>query len=239
MCYLGDDMEFNWNDAEQAYFETASQEERRIAMANAFLARDWNAFEWILKKGINPNEVPYDMLWDSVRKQDVDAVRKLLAYGCNVHVIDDVAFRDAVRLGNMEIASILKEAGADVHAVNDEAMSLAAEQGDATMIRQLRAWGVPASGWKNDPLVRAAEGGSVESVKELIRLGATLEDEEGYFLPVRAAIRQNNEEMGKLIVRNMKKTDEVIAAIEESDAFLPDDWKQKIERWRLAVSLEG
>lgn len=230
-------MSFNWTQNEQEYFATASLEEKRIAMANAFIARDWMAFEWMMARGVNPNDVPYDMLWDAVRKEDLEAVKRLLAVNYNVHAIDDVAFRDAVRLGNMDIAKLLQAAGANVRAVNDESMSLAAERGDAVMIRQLRAWGVPAVGWKNDPLVRAAEVGSIESVKELLRLGATLEDEEGYYLPVRAAIRQNDEEMGKLIMKNLKKVDDVIDAMQLHEAFLPDDWKQMVDRWRLAIAL--
>jgi ankyrin repeat protein len=230
-------MDFSWSDDEKTYFLEASVEERRNAMANAFLARDWEAFQWMLGKGIHPNDVAYDMLWDAVRKQDEDAVRRLLALNYDVHRVDDVAFRDAVRLGNSTLAQLLKQAGADPRAVNDESMSLAAERGDVLMIRQLRSWGVPAEGWKNDPLVRATEAGSRDAVKELLRLGATLEDKEGHYLPVRAAIRRNDTDLGKLLLKHLKNIPDVLDKLEEASAFLPDDWRHRVERWRLALAM--
>ena len=231
-------MDFAWSDEEKSYFLEASKEERCNAMANAFLARDWDAFNWMLDKGIHPNDVPYDMVWDAVRKQDEEAVKRLLALQYDVHRVDDVAFRDAVRLGNSVLVQLLKQAGADPRAVNDESMSLAAERGDVAMIRQLRSWGVPVEGWKNDPLVRAAEAGSKEAVKELLRLGASLEDKEGHYLPVRAAIRRNDQDLGKILLKHLKNVPEVMEKLDDASAFLPEDWRHRIERWRLSMAMD-
>jgi ankyrin repeat protein len=232
-------MTFNWGESEKAYFNTATKEERNNALANAFLARDWGVFDWIVSQGVHPNEVSYDMLWDAVRKQDEDAVKRLLVLKYDVHRVDDVAFRDAVRLGYMSIAKLLHAAGADPHAVNDDAMSLAAQRGDVAMIRQLRSWGVMVSGWKNDPLIRAAEHGHLDAVKELIKQGAKVEDEEGFYLPLRAALRRNDDAMGRCLLKNLspKAIEDMLERFEDASAYLPEDWEPTIERWRLTINV--
>jgi Ankyrin repeats (3 copies) len=232
-------MQFIWGESERNYFlNESTSEEKQTALANAFVYKDWDAFEWIVSKGVKPNDVRYEMLWEAVQRQDVNAVSKLIAHGCDVHRVDDVAFRDAIRANNLEIAKMLREAGADIHAVNNEALSAAAENGHVQAVRLLCSWGVPATGFKNDPLIRAAEHGHTETAKELIRLGASVEDDAGNYLSLRAAIKQNNAEVGVLILGKLANVEEALESLGESDAYLPDDWKLRIEHWRLSASMK-
>ena len=230
---------FEWGTTEKEYFFKASPEEKKNAAKNACLARNWEAFEWIVNNGFDINSLSYELLWDAVRKEDVFAVKKLIELNFNVHRVDDVAFRDAVRLGNTTIMKLLFTAGANIHAVNDESMSLAAERGDVYLIRQLAQWGVPATGWKNDPLVRAAENQHVEATKELLKLGATLDDEEKNYLPIKAAIRQNNAELGQILLKSINSVSDVVESIEESSSLLPENWKEIINHWHLSLAIKN
>lgn len=229
---------FEWSKESEEYFFKTTNEERKNAMSNAFINRDWDAFYWMFNHGIHPNDVSYDMLWDAVRLEDEDAVSKLLALNYDVHRLDDIAFRDAVKTGNKKIVIMLKEAGANPRAVNDDSMSIAAANGDVIMIRLLKSWGVPAEGWKNDPLLRATESNSKEAVKELLKLGATLDDEEGFYLPIRAAINRGYRDTGEVLLKNLKDVPQVIDSLDKKSAYLPENWKSIIDNWLLTLALK-
>lgn len=234
-------MDFVFGLNEKNYFKQATHKEKQNALVHSFLSRDWNSFSWMLQNGISLNDITYEILWDAVLRNDASAVEKLIAAGVDVNRVDGIAFREAIRLGNIEIAELLFNAGADPKVVNNQAMSIAAEGGNVQAISKLCSWGVPASGWNNDPICRAAENGHIAAVECLLKNGASLEDEDGnpLTLPIRSAIKNNNQELGKLIISALdrEKIIKVLKVLEETDGYLPDDWSQRVEYWRLMLSM--
>lgn len=238
---LGGKMEFVFNDNEKEYFSKATSHEKQNALVHAFLARNWEAFDWILAQGMDLNKITYEILWDAVLRQDINAVKKLIASGVDVNRVDGIAFREAIRLGNLEIADVLVSAGADPKVVNNQAMSLAAEVGNLAAVKKLIALKVPAKGWNYDPLVRAAENNHVGVMEYLLGcLKGDFDSIDPLKLPMRAAIKNNSNDIGKLIIKSLDKDKmmELLESLEERSGFLPDDWAQRVEHWRLMVSME-
>ena len=231
-------MKLKWTEEEERYFEkNADEKEKMTALENAFEAQAWSVVDWIVARGVNPQNSYGYMVWDAVKGQDLGLLKKLISYNCNVRLIEDVAFRDAVKLKSLEMAKVLKEAGADPKAVNSTAMTLAAENNDVAMIKQLAEWGVSYFGWQNEPLISAVGKGAMDAAKLLVEMGANFEDEKEFYMPIRYTLCEDNEDMGKFVLKHTKNIEEVMTRLETFDAYLPENWKIKLDKWRLSMTI--
>lgn len=65
----------------------------------------------------------------AARDGEIEQVKKMLAYGADVHAWDDVPLRWAAAKGHTVVVAILVGEGANIHAHDDEALRLAEANG--------------------------------------------------------------------------------------------------------------
>ena len=120
-------------------------------------------------------------LIEAVKRQDTEAVNRLLASGADPNVRQSdgaTALHWAVHREDTEIVTSLIEVGADVDAVNRlgaSALFLAAQGGNASMLLRLLESGADpnlALPLGETPIMTAARSGTVQGVRHLIQAGA-------------------------------------------------------------------
>jgi ankyrin repeat protein len=125
---------------------------------------------------------PEDPVVRAVYDHDARAVKKLIALGADVNVLDKAvhttALIKAVSNNDAEMVSMLMSAGADVNMKDtdgDTAMTSLAEDATVAMLRTLIAAGAKVN-HRNDngttPLINVAENDTPEVLKELLEAGA-------------------------------------------------------------------
>ncbi len=126
---------------------------------------------------------PDPPLIEAVKRQDTEAVARLLASGVDPDVRQSdgaTALHWAVHREDAETVTLLIEAGADVDAVNRlgaSALFLAAQGGNATMLRRLLESGADpnlALPLGETLVMTAARSGTVQGVRDLIQAGADI-----------------------------------------------------------------
>jgi hypothetical protein len=134
---------------------------------------------------------PEDPVVRAVYDHDARALKRLLALGADVNVLDKAthttALIEAVSNNDAETVSTLLSAGADVNMKDtrgDTAMTSLSEEATVAMVRRLTAAGAKVN-HKNDygttPLIAVAENDTPEVLKELLEAGAKVnaKDKEG------------------------------------------------------------
>jgi ankyrin repeat protein len=115
-------------------------------------------------------------LWEAIRKNQVDAVERLLDSGMSVLATDEhanTAAHLAAEAGNLAILRLLRERGAPLDRLNwidQSPLSLAAWKGHLSVVKYLCAQGAPTHGpnLNTAPLGTAAAAGHLEIVKYLV-----------------------------------------------------------------------
>ena len=154
---------------------------------------------------------PDEPLLAAVLTEEVDEVKRLLATGADVNVldkeIDSTALAQAVQLDNRELVKILLDAGADVNEKNRAGMTALMYVGDDTSVETVGD--LIAAGAKVDikddegknALHHAASDASSEALQALIDAGASLDagDESGRTALMIAAQEGNEDNVVALV----------------------------------------
>lgn len=154
---------------------------------------------------------PDEPLLAAVLTEDVDEVRRLLATGADVNVvdkeIDSTALAQAVQRDKRELVKILLDAGADVNEKNDAGLTALMYVADDTSIEVVED--LIAAGAKieikddegKNALHHAASYASVEALQALIKAGASVDarDESGRTALMIAAQEGNEDNVAALL----------------------------------------
>ncbi len=154
---------------------------------------------------------PDEPLLAAVLTEEVDEVKRLLATGADVNIvdkgIDSTALAQAVQLDNRELVKILLDAGADVNEKNRAGLTALMYVGDDTSVEAVGD--LIAAGAKVDikddegknALHHAASDASTEALQALIDAGASLDarDESGRTALMIAAQEGNEDNVVALI----------------------------------------
>lgn len=111
-----------------------------------------------------------NLLFDAIRANRIDIVKRLIQHGVNLHYIRDSGIRIAASLGYLEMVKYLMENGCDIHAENDYILVGAAENNHLEMVKFLieQKCNVNSYHWT---LSFPARNGHYEMVKLLIENG--------------------------------------------------------------------
>ena len=76
-------------------------------------------------------------LWRACYAGDLSEVKRLVAFGADIHAEEDYALRRAAHWGHLEVIKYLVECGADIHADDDYALRSAASYGHLAIVKYL------------------------------------------------------------------------------------------------------
>ena len=113
-------------------------------------------------------------LLESIKKNDLENVKRWVEKGANLHADDDYALRFSAGNGYLEIVKYLLEQGANLHLQreDEDALQMAAENGHLEIVKYLLEQGANLHAADNGALRWTARNGHLEVVKHLLEQGA-------------------------------------------------------------------
>lgn len=166
----------------------------------------------VLARGAGVDAAGDARLAEAAMKQDISAVRALLAQGADVNAPGNdgtPALHWIVRVDDVETARLLVRAGADATRADRYGVTplyLACANGNAAMIRLLLEGGADPN--KSDPtgetpLMTAVRAGTLDAVRVLLERGAMLDARDPTFqqTALMLAVRQNHPEVVRFLVQ--------------------------------------
>jgi ankyrin repeat protein len=121
-----------------------------------------------------PENEKFSLALDGAAKvNDIDAAKRAIAEGADVHYGRDMALRSAAKAGHVGmLVYLIQGAGADIHAVNDEALRHAVKNNREGVVKALLDFGANADVMEGEPLIQAATKGFSDVAASLLAHGA-------------------------------------------------------------------
>jgi len=111
---------------------------------------------------------------DACKNGQLEAVKRLVDSGADIHFDDDCALRFACNYGHLEVAKFLLDHSADLHSYDDCALEWACENGHLEVVKLLLDRGADIHARKDAPFYGALRNNNYKVIKLLLDRGADI-----------------------------------------------------------------